>query len=128
MSTWEESREGAGRRSESDPARRPSRGGARAARKHTRPREHSHVLTELTSLGVGAILTGLAWVFLVSAAIDFGAAARNGRSNAWVFSLGASVGAAVALVLMLALVGRGLRTFGFLSDYRPRRAAARRRR
>ncbi|HEX6247580.1 MAG TPA: hypothetical protein VFZ64_06885 [Nocardioidaceae bacterium] len=103
------------------------RAGTRAARRSTR-RGHSSALTELASTGVGALVTGMAWVFLVSAAIDFGVAARNGQSQAWLFSLGASFGAVVALVLLLALVGRGLRTFGFLSEYQPRRAAPKRRR
>jgi hypothetical protein len=77
---------------------------------------------------VGVVLTGIAWFYLVGAAVDFGIVAVRGRSTAWVFTLGASLGAVVCLVLMLALVGRGLRTLGYLSDYKPRRSAARRRR
>lgn len=73
-------------------------------------------------------MTGVAWVYLVGAAIDFGVLAVHGEGSAWAFTLGASLGAVVCLVLMLALVGRGLRALGLLSDYRPRRAAARRRR
>lgn len=73
------------------------------------------------------MLTGVAWYFLVTAAIDFGGAALDGRTAAWIFSAGAAVGAVVCLILMLALVGRGMRTLGFISEYKPRRAAARRR-
>lgn len=82
----------------------------------------------LAALAVGAILTGAAWLYLVGAAIDFGVLAVNGQGRAWLFTLGACLGAVVCLVLMLALVGRGLRTLGLLSEYRPRRAAPRRRR
>jgi hypothetical protein len=52
----------------------------------------------------------------------------GGRPAAWIFTLGAALGAVVCLVLMLALVGRAMRTLGFISDYKPRRAGARRRR
>jgi hypothetical protein len=85
-------------------------------------------LLQLAGTGVGAVLTGVAWFYMVGAAIDFGVVAVRGRSAAWVFTLGAALGAVVCLVLMLALVGRGLRTLGYISDYKPRRAAARRRR
>jgi hypothetical protein len=74
------------------------------------------------------VLTGVAWFYLVNAAIDFGVVAVGGRPAAWIFTLGAALGAVVCLVLMLALVGRAMRTLGFISDYKPRRAGARRRR
>ncbi len=77
-------------------------------------------------MAVGAVLAGLAWFFLVRAAIDFGVLAVGGQGTAWLFMIGASLGAMACLVLMLALVGRGLRALGFLSDYKPRRAGARR--
>jgi hypothetical protein len=77
---------------------------------------------------VGAVLTAVAWFYLVGAAVDFGVVAVRGQSTAWIFTLGAALGAVVCLVLMLALVGRALRAVGYLSDYKPRRAAARRRR
>jgi hypothetical protein len=85
-------------------------------------------MANLAALAVGSILTGVAWVYLVGAAIDFGVLAVNGQGRAWLFTLGASFGAVVCLVLMLTLVARGLRTVGFLSEYQPRRAAPRRRR
>jgi hypothetical protein len=69
------------------------------------------------------VLTGLAWAVLVRAAIDFGTVAARGGLRGWVFTLGASAGAVVCLVLMLALGGRALRMLGFLSEYKPRRAA-----
>jgi hypothetical protein len=82
----------------------------------------------VAGLGAGAILTGLAWLYLVGAAIDFGVLAVRGERLAWVFVAGASLGAVVCLVLMLALLSRGLRSVGVVSDYRPKRAGGRRRR
>ncbi len=82
----------------------------------------------LSALGIGVVLTGVAWFYLVNAAIDFAVVAIGGQPAAWIFTLGAGLGAVVCLVLMLALVGRGMRTLGFITDYKPRRAAARRRR
>jgi hypothetical protein len=86
-------------------------------------------MVQLAGAGLGIVLTGAAWFYLVGAAIDFGAlAVRDGQGVAWLFTLGAGLGAVVCLVLMLTLVGRGLRTLGYISDYKPRRAGARRRR
>jgi hypothetical protein len=101
--------------------------GRRAHRRSRQRADHTPLL-RLAGNGVGAVLTGIAWFYLVGAAIDFGVVAVRGRATAWIFALGASLGAVVCLVLMLALVGRALRTLGYLSDYKPRRAAARRRR
>lgn len=72
------------------------------------------------------MLSGVAWFFLVRAAIDFGVLAVGGQGSGWLFMIGASLGAVACLVLVLALVGRALRALGFLSDYKPRRAGARR--
>lgn len=96
-------------------------GGRRAA---PRPRKHS--LGQAGLVVLGAVLTGLAWLYLVAAAIDFGVLAVQGQASAWVFTVGASIGAVACLVLLLALLGRGLRMLGLISDYRPRRAGARR--
>lgn len=100
--------------------------GRRAQR--TTGSKSSSPLAHLAALGFGALLTGVAWYILVRAAVDFGGAALDGRSAAWIFAVGAALGAVVCLMLMLALIGRGMRTLGFISDYKPRRAAARRRR
>jgi len=96
--------------------------------KHSQTRGSSTPLLQLSTLGAGVLLTGAAWFYLVGAAIDFGALAVRGQSPAWFFTFGAGVGAVVCCVLMLALIGRGMRMLGFISDYKPRRAAARRRR
>lgn len=99
----------------------------RRVRKHSESRASGKPLVLLGALALGVALTAVAWVYLVGAAIDFGVVARSGSPRAWLFTIGASLGAVVCLILLLALVGRGLRLLGFLSDYRPRRAAARRR-
>jgi hypothetical protein len=97
--------------------------------KHSQTRGGSTPLLQLSTLGAGVLLTGAAWFYLVGAAIDFGALAVRGQSSpAWLFTLGAGVGAVVCCVLMLALIGRCMRMLGFISDYKPRRAGARRRR
>ena len=67
------------------------------------------------------------WVYLVGAAIAFGTVARTGQGAAWLFTLGATVGAVVCLVLVFSLVARALATLGLVTDYKPRRAAPRRR-
>jgi hypothetical protein len=100
----------------------------RRAHRHTAPRKGSSPLVNLSSHAVGIVVAGFAWVYLVRAAMDFGTLAVSGQSVAWLFTLGAALGAVVCLVLVLALVGRGLRMLGYISDYKPRRAGARRRR
>lgn len=86
-------------------------------------------MVQLAVAGLGIVLTGVAWFYLVRAAIDFGAlAVRDGQGAAWLFTLGAGLGGVVCLVLLLTLVGRALRTLGYISEYKPRRAGARRRR
>lgn len=95
--------------------------------KHSQSRASARPVVHLGALAAGTILTGVAWFYLVGAAIDFGVLGRNGQDRAWLFTAASSLGAIVCLVLFLALVGRGLRTLGFISDYQPRRAAARRR-
>lgn len=100
----------------------------RPAGRRVQQRSREIPRVQLVSLALGALLTGAAWVFLVGAAIDFGVLAVGGEGMAWVFSAGASIGAVVCLVLMITLVTRGLREMGLLSEHRPRRAAARRKR
>lgn len=80
----------------------------------------------LVGLGVAALACGVAWYFLVRAAIDFGRLARDGESMAWAFTGAATVGATACLLLLFLLVTRILMALGIVSDYRPRRAAGRR--
>ena len=80
----------------------------------------------LAALAFGALGSGVAWLFLVKAAIEFGRLARDGQDLAWAFTAAASVGAAACLLLMFVLVARVLVALGLISEYKPRRAAGRR--
>ena len=96
--------------------------------RHSQTRTRSTPCALVGVLGLGALLTAVAWLYLVGAAIDFGVLARRGQSEAWLFTAASSLGAIVCLVLFFGLVGYGLRQLGLVSDYKPRRAAPRRRR
>ena len=78
-------------------------------------------------LVLGAIASGVAWVFLVNAAIDFGRLARGGDGIAWFFTAAATVGATVCLLLLFVLGARVLVMLGLLSEYKPRRSSGGRR-
>jgi RsiW-degrading membrane proteinase PrsW (M82 family) len=66
----------------------------------------------LLGLAVGVTVALVAWGYLVWAAIDFGAAARNGDETAWWFLGLAASGAMVCLFLALVLVARISRALG----------------
>lgn len=70
----------------------------------------------LALYAVGVTLTLVAWGYLVSAAIDFGASARNGESIAWVFLVLAALGAVGCLFASLMLAARVLRTLGITRE------------
>lgn len=97
-------------------------GGRRRAAKQKRPVRRPL----LAALGLGALFCGVAWFFLVRAAIDFGRLARDGEAVAWAFTVAATIGATACLLLMFLLVTRVLMALGLVSEYRPRRAAGRR--
>jgi hypothetical protein len=78
-------------------------------------------------LVLGVLLALLAWWYLVKAAITFGQAARDGQAAAWAVCAGATVGAAVCLLLVFVLVARGWELLGLHSDYQPRRSSGGRR-
>jgi fatty acid desaturase len=80
----------------------------------------------LAALAFGALGSGVAWLFLVKAAIEFGRLARDGQDLAWAFTAAASVGAAACLLLMFVLGARVLVALGLVSEYKPRRSARRR--
>jgi hypothetical protein len=61
---------------------------------------------------LGVTLCVVAWGYLVYAAIDFGASARGGDSQAWIFLGLASLGAVACLFIGLMLVARLLRMLG----------------
>ena len=60
-------------------------------------------------------LAVVAWGYLVYAAIDFGATARDGNPDAWWFLAVASLGAVACLFVGLMLVARLLRRLGITS-------------
>ncbi|HEX2893411.1 MAG TPA: hypothetical protein VHO29_05350 [Marmoricola sp.] len=57
----------------------------------------------LLGLALGITLTLVAWGFLVKAAIDFGADARNGETVSWAFLALATIGATACLFVTLIL-------------------------
>lgn len=65
----------------------------------------------------GVTFCVIAWGYLVSAAIDFGSAAREGRSIAWLFLLVACIGAACCLFAGLLLGARLLRALGLTGPH-----------
>ena len=91
------------------------RSGSNGRRRAEKPqRSGGGELPYLAWIAVGALGCAGAWYFLVRAAIDFGHAALGGRTVAWAFTLGATVGAIACLLLMFALVARLGRVFGLL--------------
>ena len=60
-------------------------------------------------------LAVVAWGYLVYAAIDFGATARDGNPDAWWFLAVASLGAVACLFVGLMLIARLLRRLGLTS-------------
>jgi hypothetical protein len=71
-------------------------------------------LVALGATFAGALIGAGAWFFLVRAAIDFGGSAKNGKAAAWIFMLGATLGAIACLVLVLVLATRGLTALGLI--------------
>lgn len=60
----------------------------------------------LLALALGITATLVAWGFLVWAAIDFGAQARDGENPAWLFAGLATVGATACLLVTLILAAK----------------------
>ena len=85
--------------------RRKVSGGRRRAEPVVRRRRPGW-LWKLAGYVVGVLLAAAAWYFLVRAAIDFGRVARDNGGAAWVFCVGATVGATVCLLLLFVLVVR----------------------
>ena len=79
-------------------------------------------------LVLGVLASGVAWMFLVNAAIDYGRLARRGDTTAWLFTAAAMVGATVCLLVLFVLGARVLATLGLVSEYKPRRSSGRRNR
>jgi len=101
--------------------------GRRRAEK-TRSRRVSGSTVRLVVSALGVLLSAVAWFFLVNAAIEFGQAARAGRSVAWLFTLAATLGATLCLLLVFVLCARAWKNAGLASNgYQPKRAAPGRR-
>ena len=98
----------------------------RATGRRVQPRVRSKSRRPTLLTWGGALLSAVAWLFLVAAAVDFAALGLVGDTLGWVFAVVSGLGAAACLVLLLVLVVRGLRAHGIISDYKPRRAQQRR--
>ncbi len=90
-------------------------GGKRAGSRRG-PRAKRSLSPALLGLALGVTVLVVAWGYLVLAAIDFGASARGGRSEAWWFLAMASVGAVACLFAGLMIVARILRLLGITRD------------
>ena len=78
--------------------------------KHSGERQEAPPLPRrrLVLLALGITLTLVAWGFLVWAAIDFGAQARDGETPAWLVLGFATIGATACLLVTLILGGKVL--------------------
>jgi hypothetical protein len=90
------------------------RAGSRRAAKRPISLEPSMLLH-----AAGVTFCVIAWGYLVSAAIDFGGAAREGRAEAWLFLLVACLGAAACLFAGLMLGARLLAALGLTASPAP---------
>ena len=100
---------------------------APAGRRRAAPARPALPRGRLAAYAVVVVLTLVAWFYLVGAAIDFGAMARDGETLAWLFTALATVGAIGCMLLGLVLVTRVLTLLGLIREQQPKRAAARRR-
>ncbi len=87
--------------------------GSRKAPRSTRARRPQD--RRLPAYAAGLTFCLVAWGYLVWSAIDFGAAARQGSSAAWIFVLMACIGAACCLFAGLLLGVRLLTTLGIIA-------------
>jgi hypothetical protein len=97
-------------------------GGKRAGSRRGPKRQRS-LSPSLLGLAGGVTLAVVAWGYLVFAAIDFGATARNGDSQAWWFLALASLGAVACLFGGLILIARLVRLLGLTGGSRPASSA-----
>jgi hypothetical protein len=88
------------------------------------PKRQRSFSPSLLGLAGGVTLAVVAWGYLVYAAIDFGATARDGNPDAWWFLAVASLGAVACLFVGLMLIARLLRRLGITSDPQPAPPAA----
>jgi hypothetical protein len=88
------------------------------------PKRQRSFSPSLLGLAGGVTLAVVAWGYLVYAAIDFGATARDGNPDAWWFLAVASLGAVACLFVGLMLIARLLRRLGITSESQPAPPAA----
>jgi hypothetical protein len=88
------------------------------------PKRQRSFSPSLLGLAGGVTLAVVAWGYLVYAAIDFGATARDGNPDAWWFLAVASLGAVACLFVGLMLIARLLQRLGITSDPQPAPPAA----
>jgi hypothetical protein len=88
------------------------------------PKRQRSFSPSLLGLAGGVTLAVVAWGYLVYAAIDFGATARDGNPDAWWFLAVASLGAVACLFVGLMLIARLLLRLGITSDPQPAPPAA----
>jgi hypothetical protein len=93
-------------------------GGKRAGTRRG-PKRRRSFSPSLLALAGGVTLSVVAWGYLVYAAIDFGATARDGNPDAWWFLAVASLGAVACLFVGLILAARLLRQLGITSGTAP---------
>jgi hypothetical protein len=96
------------------PAKTPEAPQAAKAPKAPRDPTAGRSPLQLLLLAGGVTLSIVAWGYLVYAAIDFGATARDGKPGAWWFLGLASLGAVACLFVGLLLVSRLLRMLGII--------------
>ena len=84
--------------------------------KHSGPskEKRSNALPQVLLLALATTATVVAWGYLVVEAVDFGVMVRNGKSDALVLLIMATIGAMACLFLALILVTRALRALGGL--------------
>lgn len=88
--------------------------GKRAAPRRASPGRPRAGRARLVAMLAGVVATVVAWVFLVRAAIDFGASARAGTPGAWAFLGLAGLGAIACLFLALMLLTWTARALGLV--------------
>jgi len=100
--------------------------GGRRRAERVKPARGSGTVRRSVLLVAGTLAAGVAWVFLVNAAIEFGRVARNGNLVALAVCLAATLGGTVCLLLVFVLCVGLAGRLGLVSGYAPRRSSGRR--
>lgn len=92
-------------------------GAGKRAGSRKAPKKKVSVEPSLLLHAGGVTFCVIAWGYLVMAAIDFGASAREGSPQAWLFLLVACIGAACCLFAGLMLGSRLLSALGLIGSH-----------